>query len=260
MERELSVLIIEDDKDACRTFEDCASTMDKIEVVACTNDSQKGIELIKEYRVDAVILDLELNDGRGSGIDFLEDLAKLDINYKPFIVVTSNNSSRMTVEFVRSLGIDYYFSKHKSDYSEKAVLGMLESMKDTIQGSIKKDDAGYDAKDSAYKREKKIRRLISNELDLIGISPKAVGYKYLTEAVYLVINQEDRPLTTVIGEKYKKSNSSVERAMQNAINKAWRVNDTEALLENYKARIDPRRGAPTLTEFIYYYANKVGEM
>lgn len=260
MERELSILVIEDDKEACKIFEDYAATMDKIEIVACTNDSEKGIALIKEYRVDAVILDLELNDGRGSGIDFLKDMSKLKLQYKPFVVVTSNNSSRMTVDFVRSLGIDYYFSKHKSDYSEKTVLGMLESMKDTIQGSIKKDDSSYDVKDSAYKKEKKIKRIITTELDLIGISPKAVGYKYLADAIYLLINGEERSLSTVIGEMYRKSDSSVERAMQNAINKAWRVNDTEDLLEYYKARIDPRRGAPTLTEFVYYYANKIKEM
>lgn len=260
MERELSVMVIEDDQEANKRFEECAATMNKIEIVACTNDSGKGIDMLKEYRVDAVILDLELNDGVGSGMDFLLGISGAGLNYKPFIVVTSNNSSHLTVDYVRSLGIDYYFSKHKSDYSEKVVLGMLESMKDTIQGNIKKGDSEHYAEDSAYKIEKRLRRIITAELDFVGISPKAVGYKYLTDAIYHLINGEDRPLATVVGEIYKKSNSSVERAMQNAINKAWRVNDTEELLEHYKARIDPRRGAPTLTEFIYYYANKVREM
>ena len=70
----------------------------------------------------------------------------------------------------------------------------------------------------------------------------------------------DHGMGVVIGETYKKSTGSVERAMQTAINKAWRVNDTEDLLKYYTARIDPRRGAPTVTEFVYYYANKVKGM
>ena len=260
MEREVSIIVIEDDREACKRFQDIAETMDKISVAACTSDSDEGVELVKQYMPDAVILDLELNEGRGSGMDFLTMLDKADIPYKPFVVVTSNNSSKMIVEYVRSLEIGYYVSKHKEDYSEKAVLDMLVSMKDTIQGSHKKVDKVYDDKDSEEKKEKRIRRMITNELDLVGISPKAIGYDYLTEAIYLLINGEDRPLPAVIGEKYKKTDSSVERAMQNAINKAWRVNDTEELLENYKARIDPRRGNPTLTEFVYYYAKKIKEM
>lgn len=260
MERELSVLVIEDDENACKRFEDIAETMENISIVACTNDSERGIELLIEYMPDAVILDLELNDGRGSGIDFLTLLDKEELSYKPFVVVTSNNSSKMMVDYLRSFEIGFYVSKHKADYSEESVLGMLIAMKGTIQGSIKEVDKNYDSTDSANKKEKKLRRIITNELDLVGISPKAVGYKYLAEAIYLLINGEERPLSTVIGEKYKKSNPSVERAMQNAIDRAWRVGDTEELFKHYKARVDLRRGAPTLTEFIYYYEKKIREM
>lgn len=260
MERELSVLIIEDDLEACRRFEECAEIMPAVSVVACTNDSQKGVELVKEYMPDAVVLDLELNDGRGSGIDFLKLLKGAELSYKPFIIVTSNNSSQLTVEFVRSLEIDYYVSKHKADYSEKQVLEMLETMKDMIQNNRMTVDKDYDVNESAEKKEKRIRRMITMELDQIGISPKMIGYKYLADAIYLLIKDEERPLAVVIGETYKKSTGSVERAMQTAINKAWRVNDTEDLLKYYTARIDPRRGAPTVTEFVYYYANKVKGM
>ena len=134
---------------------------------------------------------------------------------------------------------------------------MLETMKDMIQNNRMTVDKDYDVNESAEKKEKRIRRMITMELDQIGISPKMIGYKYLADAIYLLIKDEERPLAVVIGETYKKSTGSVERAMQTAINKAWRVNDTEDLLKYYTARIDPRRGAPTVTEFIYYYANKV---
>ena len=64
-------------------------------------------------------------------------------------------------------------------------------------------------------------------------------------------------LCTTIGDKYSKTDASVERAMQNAINNAWRSNDIDELLKHYSARINSDRGVPTLTEFVYYYANKI---
>ena len=56
---------------------------------------------------------------------------------------------------------------------------------------------------------------------------------------------------------YKKSNSTISRAMQNAILHAWRVTPLEDLCTFYTARIDYERGVPTPTELIYYYAEKI---
>ena len=56
---------------------------------------------------------------------------------------------------------------------------------------------------------------------------------------------------------YEKNDTSVERAMQNAINRAWRSSDIEDLQRYYTAKVDPLKGVPTMTEFIYYYVNKI---
>ena len=45
--------------------------------------------------------------------------------------------------------------------------------------------------------------------------------------------------------------------MQNAINRAWAISNIDDLLENYTAKISSSKGVPTLTEFIFYYANKI---
>lgn len=106
-------------------------------------------------------------------------------------------------------------------------------------------------------REKRLIRRIHAELDEVGISPKAVGRQYLTDAILLVINKTEHNLPAAIGKKYGKTDSSVERAMQNAISKAWRTADVENLYQNYTARIHSEKGVPTITEFICYYANKL---
>lgn len=72
-----------------------------------------------------------------------------------------------------------------------------------------------------------------------------------------MLKQPTQNINTVIAQKYGKTDASVERAMQNAINRAWRTGNVEELLFYYTARINPSRGVPTITEFISYYANKL---
>ena len=61
----------------------------------------------------------------------------------------------------------------------------------------------------------------------------------------------------ILSEKYNKSKESIERAMQNAINRAWQTNNPKELSKYYTARIRSDRGVPTLMEFVHYYANKL---
>lgn len=257
MERELTVLLIEDDVEVCKRFAAHAEVMDDILIVAVTNNAYRAIELVKDNIPDAIILDLELTGGQGNGLKFLQELNDIKLPFKPYILVTTNVSSVVTNDYSRKYGADFIMSKHQSDYSERNALEFLQMMKEIIQDGIKNNYKDYDLLESKEKGEKRLKRIVYNELDLVGISPKAVGYNYLAEGIILTMRGEERNMCVVIGEMFGKSNSSVERAMQNAINKAWRTVDPEDLFNNYKARIDPRRGAPTLTEFVCYYANKL---
>lgn len=257
MNQELNVILIEDDRAACERFIECTYAIEDLSITATTNNSYHAIELVKELLPDAIILDLELNEGQGNGLLFLHDLKKLNLPYKPYILITTNNSSSVTYDYARRFGADFIMSKYQTDYSEQNVLEFLTMMKDTIQHNINKTNNHYVTVESPQQREKQLRKRINYELDHIGISPKAVGYKYLTDAILLIINDQENNLCTTIAQKYGKSDPSVERAMQNAINKAWRSNDIDELMNYYTARISSEKGVPTLTEFIYYYANKI---
>ncbi|MCR5652585.1 MAG: sporulation initiation factor Spo0A C-terminal domain-containing protein [Ruminococcus sp.] len=98
---------------------------------------------------------------------------------------------------------------------------------------------------------------MSEELDLIGISPKVKGRKYLRDAIEMTCDKEQPNLCSQIAKSYSVSSASVERAMQGAINRAWNTTDTETLETQYTAYINPERGYPTIMEFVYYYADKV---
>lgn len=257
MNRELNIMLIEDDTSVCKRFAEYVDIIPDISIMAVTNNSYRALELIQECLPDAIILDLELNQGKGNGLLFLQELNTLSIPFKPFILITTNNSSTITYDYARQLGADFIMSKHQEDYSEKSAIDFLQMMKDIIQNNIRSSHPDYAKSEAPSAREKRLTRLISMELDHVGISPKAVGYKYLTNAILLVIDGHTGSLCTTIGKKFSKTDASVERAMQNAINSAWRSNDIDELLKHYTARINSERGVPTLTEFIYYYANKI---
>ena len=257
MGKNLSVLLVEDDANACQDIIRYIDELDDVDLIGITNDSNKAIEYVQDYLPDSVILDLELHQGGGNGLLFLKELKQLNLIFYPYILVTTNNSSMVTYEYAHQLGSDFIMSKHQSDYSAKNVVEFLRMMKSVILSKKSRGMSEHNTTESPQQKAKRITRKISLELDCVGISPKAVGYKYLIDAIELIISRPVNNLCSIVGEKYGKTDSSVERAMQNAINKAWRTCDIEDLAEHYKAKISSEKGVPTLTEFIYYYANKI---
>ena len=235
MEHNLSILLVEDDPATCQSFKEYIAVTSGVTLAAMTNSSFQAIDLVTEYFPDAIILDLELNAGKGNGLQFLQKLQEVSLPFRPYILITTNNTSSTTYHFARQLGADFIMFKHQEDYSEKSAVDFLCMTKDLILQSHQSSDVSKRDVSSAD-ATKHIQKMISHELDLIGISPN---------------------ICRALAEKYKKNDSSVERAMQNAINKAWRTSDIDDLLANYTAHINTEKVVPTLTEFIYYYANKV---
>lgn len=257
MNRRLNIMIIEDDTTVCKHFTEYIEQYDDLSITTITNNSYRAIELLQEQLPEAIILDLELNEGKGNGLLFLQEMKRQSLPFKPYILVTTNNSSAITHDYVRQLGADFIMSKHQEDYSEHTALDFLQMMRDIILNQHISSVEEPLPKETTIQKEKRLKRMVNIELDRIGISPKMIGFTYLTEAILLVLDGQNNNLCTTIGLKHAKTDSSVERAMQNAIKSAWRNTDIDDLLQNYTARINPDRGVPTLTEFIYYYANKI---
>ena len=212
--RNLSIIVVEDDTAACDRFVQCANEIEEVSIVSLTNSASKAIEDIHDYQPDVIILDLELHYGSGTGLDVLMGLKQIQLPTKPYILITTNNSSQITFDYARTLGADFIMSKHQDHYSETKVLSFIAMMKNLIfakQNSTKENTNTETPK----QKEKRMIRWITSELDAIGISPKAVGYKYLIDAIYMYSEDNILFLCNKIGEIYGKSESSVERAMQN---------------------------------------------
>ena len=81
------------------------------------------------------------------------------------------------------------------------------------------------------------------------------GRKYLFDAITYLLSEEGENSQVSINQyllsKHKRPTSTINRAMQNAIVRAWRVTAIEDLEKNYNT------GVPTPVEFIYYYVDKI---
>ena len=253
----LNILIIEDDVAACKELRQYIEKIESLKLVGITGDSDKGIELVKNVLPDVIILDIELNHGTGNGIVFLAKLNALNLSLRPYILITTNNSSKVTYESARDLGADFIMSKHKPDYSAQYVIEFIRMIQHAILSRRPSVTTDSSEETSFEDNLPLYTRRIYRELDWVGISPKNIGYRYLADAILLIIRDSSASVYREIAEMYKKSDASVERAMQNAINRAWRHSDIEELLTHYTARIRSEKGVPTTLEFVYYYANKI---
>ena len=255
--RTLDILIIEDDVAACRELRQYIEKIEDLKLIGITGDSDKGIEFVQSMLPDVVILDIELHHGAGNGITFLAKLNALNLPARPYILITTNNSSSVTYESARTLGADFIMSKHKPDYSAQYVIEFIRMIQHAIL-SRKPSALLNISEENSYETNLPLyTRRVYRELDWIGISPKNIGYRYLADAILLIIRDSSVNVYRELTEMYKKSDASVERAMQNAINRAWRHSDIEELLTHYTARIRSEKGVPTTLEFVYYYANKI---
>ena len=256
----LSIVLIEDDKAECIKFEKYIKTRNDVKLIATTDSDIEGLELIKKNLPDAIILDIELHNGSGNTNSFglLEELYKTKLSKKPKIVVNTVVSSTTVYDYLHDKGVDLIFYKKQQNYSIENIINTLVLLSGYSED---KSFTGNIVIEDTKENEEKISSIINDELNLIGVGLHLQGRKYLHDAIYYLITnsngEEKVSAVQYLTNKYKRSNSTISRDMQNAILHAWRVSSLEDLETHYTARINYETGVPTPTEFIYFYADKI---
>lgn len=199
-ERPLTILLVEDDPHSCQELAEAIDLTEDAVLTGVTAHADQAVTLIQDYIPDCLILDLELHAGSGNGFHVLQSMKRLDLPRPPYVVITTNNSSVVTHEAARNLGADFIFTKHQTDYSAKNVIEFLCMIKSVIQSRSNHISAESMPAETPHMREKRLIRRIHAELDAVGISPKAIGRQYLTDAILLVIDKPERNLPAAIGK------------------------------------------------------------
>jgi len=259
-DRAMRLLLIEDEAADCLRFSECAKRRTDIMFVGMTDSCEEGIQMVKALLPEAVILDLQLVKGEGSGLQFMERLKEETLSFYPLVVVTTSNESEAVYRRVEELGADWFFRKTQRNYSPDFVINTLLSLRKSISA---KQEGGAPIDRQAIlspeERETRIYKRIDAELDLIGIRGRLKGRIYLSEGIYFQIISE-KAFGSVIEQvalKHKHSYGTIAKVMQTAINNAWRDAAPGELEPYYTARIRASTGVPTTSDFIHYYADKI---
>lgn len=253
--RPITVLLVEDDLEDCILMKNYINSREEVKLIGITDSTNNALEYLKTHMPDAVILDIELNNGKGSGLEILDKMKRLKLRLKPVIIVTTNISSKTVYSYAHESGADLIFHKLKDDYSPELVIDnilLLSKVKhiDKINRDELKTENDY--KDRAS-------TIINRELDLIGMSHRLTGRKYIHDAIiYILENTEQNENVFLhLAKIYKKGNSTIGRSIQIAIEHAWRNTAIDDLEKYYTANVNHNTGVPTPMGLIYYYVDKV---
>lgn len=257
----MSLLLIEDDEFECQKFEKYIEKLDNMKLIGVTNSSNNGLEIFKTYLPEAIILDIELHKGQGSGIEFIEKAKDFMTDFRPIIVVTTNAASSILYDKLHEEGVDLIFYKKQIDYSPKLIISTILSLRKTLHKFNSVDKISEMFLETPAEYQTKISNKINAELDLIGISSHLKGREYIHDAIMFLIkekeNGEGETVFNHLANVHKKSSSSISRVMQTAINYAWRKSSPEDLEIYYTTKVDYNTGVPTPTELIYFYKQKI---
>lgn len=255
----IRVILIEDDIDVCRKFQDFVKKYSDIEIIKITNSSTEAINYINKLNPDAIILDLELSDGEGSGLDVLKAVSSGKIHRKPFILVTTSNPSQIVLENVRINGADYTCKKYQAGYSEEVALSYLSMFKAQLLAKrtyseellLEFENALDTSTPHIYKNK------IFEEINSFGISPGVKAYAYLIDAIDFVVSDMNIDYIKLLSQKYNASEDSIKKSMERAIKETWSKDISSSARKIYTQKIQPGADGPTINEFVHYYATKV---
>ena len=87
MEKKTRLMIVEDEVEEQNAFVEYLKGQEEIDLVGVTGSAAEALKWNDRYRPDVVILDLELSEGEGSGLDLAPALAAPERPHNPYVMV-----------------------------------------------------------------------------------------------------------------------------------------------------------------------------
>lgn len=251
--------IIDDNQEYCSNLLNFFQRQEDIQVDFIAKDGLEGLEKIKTYNVDIILLDIVMPKLDGFGL--LECLNEdKDIKHLPQIIVASQVSQDIMVQKSLELGASYFMVKPLNLNILLKRISQLSNPNDSYDNKIK------NLKPSKVKENislYEIESMITNLLHMTGVPAHLKGYIYLKDAIKLVVH-DLQLLSHITKELYPKiaelNNTTplrVERGIRTAVLVGWDRADNEILEEIFGYTIDLNKGKPTNSEFIALLADKV---
>ena len=256
MEKQIRVLIADDNKEYADTLSRNLATDYKINVCGIAYDGFQVLEMVDILKPDVLILEIVLPSLDGVGV--LERLSHKKLEKRPQIIVSSSLRQDKIAQSCMNLGADYFMVKPVN----------FESLIGAIKRSCGELSIGGGAllNNSFSKQQRAVmdtETMVTEIIHEIGIPAHIKGYQYLRHSIMLVIENLDvinsitKKLYPTVASDFNTTASRVERAIRHAIEVAWDRGDTEVLNSIFGYTVANSKGKPTNSEFIAMIADKL---
>lgn len=251
----MRIVVADDNREFNHLLSAYLSTQSDFEVVGNAYNGKEVLELFQEHQVDVLILDIIMPHLDGIGV--LEELAKMELEQKPHVIMLTafghENVTRKAVE----LGASYYILKPFD----------MEVLPERIRQLNGEESIGpvsavpAESPANGKNRQAPLEEEVTGMLHQIGIPAHIKGYLYLRDAILMVVKDIDllgsitKILYPEIADRFNTTSSRVERAIRHAIEVAWARNNAEIIEKFFGHTICTEKGKPTNSEFIAMLAD-----
>ncbi|HSJ36634.1 MAG TPA: sporulation transcription factor Spo0A [Planococcus sp. (in: firmicutes)] len=230
----ITIAIADDNRQLAAMMEEYLNLQPNMEVVAVAHNGRECIELLKEHKVDILLLDniMPFLDGIGV-LDAIKDEEGLQ---KLRVIMLSAFGQDTLMSQAAQNGASYFIMKPFE--LDRLALQIEHIMEEQVSAQEVKDDP------------------ITAVIKEIGIPPHINGYIYLKEAVNLVLKDPNiiqkvtKSLYPGIAERFDTTPTRVERSIRHAIELVWNRGDVKAIAHTFGYSEEHLRSRPSNSEFI----------
>lgn len=247
-ERELKVIVADDNREFCLLLKDFLEQQEGIKVIGCVGNGLDAVKMIHEKTPDVVLLDVIMP--HLDGIRVLENLTSDGLKDKVKIIVLTAFGQEIVTQKAIELGAHYFILK-PFDFN-------------ILAERIRQLGNGESLIHKNFSTGKKtMEAAVTNIMHDVGVPAHVKGYNFLREAILMVIKDMNllggitKELYPTIAEKYNSTPSRVERAMRHAIEIAWDRGNANEIIRLFGYTVDIERGKPTNSEFVAIVADRL---
>jgi len=239
----IKIGIAEDDLAFVETLSQYIASQPGLEVCWIANNGNDAIKDLSRHNVDLIILDIMMPHLDGIGV--LERIRTMNLQPVPRVIVLTALGKEETVRRALSLGADYYILK---PFDMAALVRRIRQCAGDMPVARPR---GIVAARQLDDREIEVSRVLT----WLGLSPHVKGFKYLTDAIQMALDQPHirGRVTTELYPAVASINSTtpqrVERAIRHAVGLIWRKGEQANVQALFSHCVSSRK-QPTNSEFI----------
>ncbi|WKA56402.1 sporulation transcription factor Spo0A [Planococcus shixiaomingii] len=237
----IQVAIADDNRELVELMSDYLNSQPNMEVVAIAYNGKMCIDMLKDHQVDILLLDVIMPYLDGIAV---LDAIKEDEELKNIaVIMLSAFGQEAIMSQAAQYGASYFIMKPFE--AERLAMQINHIMQNGEKSVV-------DPKTEKSERDEKINDRIKE----VGIPPHLIGYKYLKEAVSLVLDEPEmlnkvtKSLYPGVAKKFDTTPQRVERSIRSAIENAWKNNEIDQLSKIFGYSEEHLEAKPSNSQFI----------